>query len=429
MADKRPTKTKLPETKIDLELPTSKGELVPYKKPEGGLSDTSQGKRATRNIAKGRGSAKRRALSALLELLVGTAVTEEPSINASIEERMNPDPQRVYHGTTLPLEVRESPEWYPKYGEEIQALGEWFTEDPEVASHFAQGEEGTVYPSYLNIKQPKVYETYEDLEEDLYSSELGSEDFRKKLEKEGYDGIEITSADTDVLLGSGRPIERRDFVAFEPEQIISSTSPFSQRGIDPFTGVTTSIKEFIDTEDILKRTREFYPEARIEEGTLQYNTRNYWDDNLEYNALRQSPKDTGIQGEVSYVIEAAGDNLRELTKGRPEYPAPWSKYYVVEKINRLERSATNRHPEDAFGHRKKLSKDDRIKLDKIKKDASKIPVYSEETKLAKDIIMDVIENRPDSLLKNIEKYRNVMGLSNVAEPFKHGGGLSGLGEK
>ena len=77
MADKRPTKTKLSETKIDLELPTSKGELVPYK---GGLSDTPQGKRATRKIAKGRGSAKRRALSALLELLVGTAVTEEPSI-------------------------------------------------------------------------------------------------------------------------------------------------------------------------------------------------------------------------------------------------------------------------------------------------------------------------------------------------------------
>ena len=222
MADKRPTKTKLSETKIDLELPTSKGELVSYK---GGLSDTPQGKRATRKIAKGRGSAKRRALSALLELLVGTAVTKEPSINASIEERMNPDPQRVYHGTTLPLESRESPEWYPKYGEEIQALGEWFTEDPQVASHFAQGEEGTVYPSYLNIKRPKVYETYEDLEEDLYSSGLGSEDFRKKLQEEGYDGIEITWADTDVLLGSGRPIERRDFVAFKPEQIISSISP------------------------------------------------------------------------------------------------------------------------------------------------------------------------------------------------------------
>lgn len=231
MADKRPTKTKLPETKIDLELPTSKGELVPYKKPEGGLSDTPQGKRARRNIVKGRGSAKRRALSALLELLVGTAVTEEPSISASIEERMNPDPQRVYHGTTLPLESRESPEWYPKYGEEIQALGEWFTEDPQVASHFAHGEKGTVYPSYLNIKRPKVYETYEDLEEDLYSSELGSEDFRKKLQEEGYDGIEITLADTDVLLGSGRPIERRDFVAFEPKQIISSISPNQEKGL------------------------------------------------------------------------------------------------------------------------------------------------------------------------------------------------------
>ncbi len=226
MADKRPPKTKIPETKLDLELPTSKGELVPYKKPEGGLSDTPQGKRARRKI---RGSAKRRLAASLLDLLVGTAIIEEPSISASIEERMNPDPQRVYHGTTLPLESRESPEWYPKYGEEIQALGEWFTEDPQVASHFARGEEGTVYPSYLNIKRPKVYETYEDLEEDLYSSELGSEDFRKKLQEEGYDGIEITSADTDVLLGSGRSIERRDFVAFEPKQIISSISPNQEK--------------------------------------------------------------------------------------------------------------------------------------------------------------------------------------------------------
>jgi hypothetical protein len=87
VADKRPTKTKLPETKIDLELPTSKGELVPYKKPEGGLSDTSQGKRATRNIAKGRGSAKRRAFSALLEILLGTAVNTEPLPGPEIERR------------------------------------------------------------------------------------------------------------------------------------------------------------------------------------------------------------------------------------------------------------------------------------------------------------------------------------------------------
>ena len=87
MADKRPTKTKLPETKIDLELPTSKGELVPYKKPEGGLSDTPQGKRATRKIAKSRGSAKRRALSALLELLIGAAVDTEPLPGPEIDRR------------------------------------------------------------------------------------------------------------------------------------------------------------------------------------------------------------------------------------------------------------------------------------------------------------------------------------------------------
>jgi len=163
-----------------------------------------------------------------------------------------------------------------------------------------------------------------------------------------------------------------------------------------------------------------------DEGTLQHNTRNYWDDNLEYNALRESPKETGTHADLAYQLEAAGDNLRELTKGRPEHPIPWHKNYVLEKINRLERSATNRHPDDAFGNREKLSKDDKIKLDKIREDASKIPVYSEETKLAKAIIMNVIENRPDSLLKNIKKYRDVMGLPDRVEPFKHGGGLSSI---
>jgi hypothetical protein len=113
VADKRPTKTKLPETKIDLELPTSKGELVPYKKPEGGLSDTSQGKRATRNIAKGRGSAKRRAFSALLEILLGAAVDTEPLPGPEIDRRTVL--KGIGHGLTslvtpdIPFKLEERP--------------------------------------------------------------------------------------------------------------------------------------------------------------------------------------------------------------------------------------------------------------------------------------------------------------------------------
>jgi hypothetical protein len=126
VADKRPTKTKLPETKIDLELPTSKGELVPYKKPEGGLSDTPQGKRATRKIAKSRGSAKRRALSALLELLIGAAVDTEPLPGPEIDRRTVL--RGIGHGLTslvtpdIPFKLGTTPTPTPK--PELLELGE-----------------------------------------------------------------------------------------------------------------------------------------------------------------------------------------------------------------------------------------------------------------------------------------------------------------
>ena len=86
MADKRPTKTKLPETKIDLELPTSKGELVPYKKPEGGLSDTPQGKRATRKIAKGKAGLVQLLIELFLSRLIPPS-KKEPLPGPEIERR------------------------------------------------------------------------------------------------------------------------------------------------------------------------------------------------------------------------------------------------------------------------------------------------------------------------------------------------------
>jgi len=127
VADKRPTKTKLPETKIDLELPTSKGELVPYKKPEGGLSDTPQGKRATRKIAKSRGSAKRRALSALLELLIGAAVDTEPLPGPEIDRRTVL--RGIGHGLTslvtpdIPFKLGTTPTPTPTPKPELLELG------------------------------------------------------------------------------------------------------------------------------------------------------------------------------------------------------------------------------------------------------------------------------------------------------------------
>ena len=114
-------------------------------------------------------------------------------------------------------------------GSHPAGLGEWFSESPDVAGHFAKGY-GSIYPAHLSIQRPKYYDTYEDLENDLdkFFGDaakaaknprdplfLDASDFSESLIKQGYDGIVVENAFTDILEN------RRDFVAFRPEQIRS----------------------------------------------------------------------------------------------------------------------------------------------------------------------------------------------------------------
>ena len=125
----------------------------------------------------------------------------------------------------------------------IQDVGNWFSEDPDVASYFAGDGEyasGQVYPVKLKLENPKEYYTYEEFEEDFenfmteqlqsgkkfMTDDIGSKAFREKLQSEGHDGILISRSTTDT----GNP--RQDYVVFDPKNIRSKFAKFDKDKID-----------------------------------------------------------------------------------------------------------------------------------------------------------------------------------------------------
>lgn len=121
---------------------------------------------------------------------------------------------KVYHGSNVAFDSFITKQkmgrkrWYS--GE----LGSWFG-DTNVANTFANKPGGVVYPSYLDIRNPKVYESYLKFMDDI-EGKRSANAFREKLQKEGYDGIHIKNSRTDT------GITRDDWVAFRPDQIKSA---------------------------------------------------------------------------------------------------------------------------------------------------------------------------------------------------------------
>lgn len=132
----------------------------------------------------------------------------------------NGNPLVVYHGTNQDVnEFTTQPSALRRkfYAGEI---GSWFGDDPEIANNFAKGirsprEGGVVYPVFLNIKNPKVYSSYETFLSDA-KGRRSAPAMRKELMKQGFDGIHIKDSDTDL---GGR---RDDWVAFNPNQVKSA---------------------------------------------------------------------------------------------------------------------------------------------------------------------------------------------------------------
>jgi len=135
----------------------------------------------------------------------------------------------AYHGTTEGDPAAWDPENTVResflgsdrgYSSWPSDIGDWFTEDPYVASSgFAEGEGGHVIPVKLRLKNPAVYPTYEDLESAL-AEFPDTEEFREYLQKKGHDGILIEDSFTDV------PVSREDYVVFDNKNIRSRFARF-----------------------------------------------------------------------------------------------------------------------------------------------------------------------------------------------------------
>ena len=119
-------------------------------------------------------------------------------------------------------------------------LGTWFGSynsrgEPDIANFFAEREKsnnlsaGAVYPVKLRIENPKIFDRYEDFEDEMREwSEMAedngidvtSQAFVKDLQDQGHDGIMIERSDTDT----GEV--RSDYVPFNANQIRSIFAKF-----------------------------------------------------------------------------------------------------------------------------------------------------------------------------------------------------------
>ena len=117
-------------------------------------------------------------------------------------------------------------------------LGAWFggynsKGEPDVANFFAGREgdnaAGAVYPVKLRIENPKIFDRYEDFEDEMREwsemaeeggTDVTSQAFVKDLQDRGHDGIMIERSDTDT----GEV--RSDYVPFNANQIRSIFAKF-----------------------------------------------------------------------------------------------------------------------------------------------------------------------------------------------------------
>jgi hypothetical protein len=160
-------------------------------------------------------------------------------------------PLQVFHGTNVDIE---------QFATDIRSgrkrfipgeLGTWFGSTPKVANEFARGvsiprERGVVYPVYLNIQNPKVYNSYEDFLNEV-KGRRSANTVKTELRKQGYDGIQIKNSTTDF---GGL---RDDWVAFNPTQIKSAIG--NEGTFDPANPVITKAKGGAVTKNNVERVR------------------------------------------------------------------------------------------------------------------------------------------------------------------------------
>lgn len=148
----------------------------------------------------------------------------------------NGEPMVMYHGTDKnfsKFKTRQQPRGFGFFVGAPPEVGSWFGSSPKIADVFTRepGTEmfimkedpltrgvrdgGNIMPVYVSLQNPIIFATYSDFVDASRPYQTGK-GMRNALERKGYDGILIRSAETD------RGGERTDVVAFNPTQIKSA---------------------------------------------------------------------------------------------------------------------------------------------------------------------------------------------------------------
>ena len=120
----------------------------------------------------------------------------------------------VYHGTASEFSVFRftKNDWHPS------KIGVWFTSTPGPAAIIAKtakrmvDDTPRVITAQIQMGNPVVFETYADYLAAFREVGGSAIKLRRKLKKEGFDGVVIKHSDTD------QAGDRTDFSVFEPHQ-------------------------------------------------------------------------------------------------------------------------------------------------------------------------------------------------------------------
>lgn len=124
--------------------------------------------------------------------------------------------------------------------------------------------------------------------------------------------------------------------------------------------------------------------------------RDYWDEHLENNMIRRK-KETSAGAFLAWMIEAAGDIIREMGK---TYQDP---NYIGEKVDRLKNYAT--HERD---WRIPLSQEEEQYRILISKQIDAIPVATDVTATVKKLLQAIIGRRPDIVEFRVGKVESML---------------------
>lgn len=154
-------------------------------------------------------------------------------------------PKIMYHATKGDFQTFDRLKSSEGRALSMDTVGLWFSDNPSDggAGMYATGVGASIYPVFLSIERPKVYDTFADFLRDMHAAEgrtlenhkprgLGStEGLREQLKLQGYDGIAFTRTNTRELVDAAMECKDKIKHAKEEEWAVKAAErqPYTEK--------------------------------------------------------------------------------------------------------------------------------------------------------------------------------------------------------